>query len=154
MQNETADAGPPAARAEESRRIPEASPPEDRGDAGYPSAGQADAGQADGAAEQPEQAGAGQADAGQADAAAGQRERRPAGQPDGGADPAAGRGAAPARSATGEPRVDAALRALDGLDQVPVTGHPEIFEDVHARIQHVLGELESGSAGSGSRRAG
>lgn len=67
---------------------------------------------------------------------------------------AGGAGAEPV-PATGEPRVDAALRALDGIDQVPVTEHPAIFEDVHARIHEVLGELETGPAtGTGSRRAG
>jgi hypothetical protein len=48
---------------------------------------------------------------------------------------------------TGEPRVDAALRLLDRLPGLPVSDHPELFEQVHARLSEVLGELESGSAG-------
>jgi hypothetical protein len=175
MQNETADAWQPAAEAEGSPRIQEPSPPADHGDAGNSPAGHAGAprpeeaaelpeqvgavvaggGEAKGSAELPEQVGVGQVGARRAEGAAEQREHRLAGQPDGGEDRHADQGGAPARSTTGEPRVDAALRALDRLGQVPVTGHPAIFADVHARIQEVLGELESGPAtGAGSRQAG
>ncbi len=55
--------------------------------------------------------------------------------------------AAGARPATGEPRVDAALRLLDRLPGLPVSDHPELFEQVHAQLTDVLGELDSGSAG-------
>jgi len=48
------------------------------------------------------------------------------------------------RTATGEPRVDAALARLDELDGLPVTEHRAVFEDVHRRIRDVLGELDSG----------
>jgi hypothetical protein len=58
--------------------------------------------------------------------------------------PAAG---AVARPGTGEPRVDAALRLLDRLPGLPVSDHPELFEQVHAQLTDVLGELDSGSAG-------
>jgi hypothetical protein len=51
------------------------------------------------------------------------------------------------RPATGEPRVDAALRLLDRLPGLPVSDHPELFEQVHAQLTDVLGELDPGSAG-------
>jgi hypothetical protein len=47
---------------------------------------------------------------------------------------------------TGEPRVDAALRLLDRLPGLPVSEHPELFEQVHAQLTDVLGELDSGPA--------
>lgn len=69
---------------------------------------------------------------------------------------AAGQDAAAARAAgqtpapaTGEPRVDAALRLLDRLPGLPVSEHPELFEQVHAQLSEVLGELDSGPASSG-----
>jgi hypothetical protein len=68
-------------------------------------------------------------------------EPREAGRPEGGS--AAGPG-----PGTGEPRVDAALRLLDRLPGLPVSAHPELFEQVHAQLTDVLGELDSGpSAG-------
>jgi hypothetical protein len=55
--------------------------------------------------------------------------------------------------ATGEPRVDEALRKLDGLAELPVAEHPAVFEQVHARLRDVLGELDSGSlAGAQGRQ--
>jgi len=54
----------------------------------------------------------------------------------------AGRGGQPG---TGEPRVDAALRLLDRLPGLPVSDHPELFEQVHAQLTDVLGELDSGA---------
>jgi hypothetical protein len=48
---------------------------------------------------------------------------------------------------TGEPRVDAALRLLDRLPGMPVSEHSELFEQVHAQLSEVLGELDSGPAG-------
>ncbi len=65
---------------------------------------------------------------------------------DGGSGPEPERPAAPA-AATGEPRVDAALRLLDRLPGLPVSEHPELFEQVHAQLAEVLGELDSGPAG-------
>jgi hypothetical protein len=62
------------------------------------------------------------------------------------------------RSATGEPRVDAALARLDELAGLPVTEHRAVFEDVHRRLREVLGELDTRqppqpreAAGPGSR---
>jgi hypothetical protein len=49
---------------------------------------------------------------------------------------------------TGEARVDAALKLLDRLPGLPVSEHPELFEQVHAQLADVLGELDSGSGGS------
>jgi len=62
----------------------------------------------------------------------------------------AGPAAAPADRGpeTGEPRVDAALRLLDRLPGLPVSDHPELFEQVHAQLTEVLGELDSGPAAS------
>jgi hypothetical protein len=53
----------------------------------------------------------------------------------------------PAEQTTGEPRVDAALKLLGRLPGLPVSDHPELFEQVHARLSEVLDELESGAAG-------
>jgi len=50
--------------------------------------------------------------------------------------------------ATGEPRVDAALRLLERLPGLPVSEHSELFEQVHAQLSEVLGELDSGPVGS------
>ena len=50
----------------------------------------------------------------------------------------------PAAQSTGEPRVDAALRLLDRLPGLPVSEHPGLFEQVHAQLSEVLGELDSG----------
>jgi hypothetical protein len=49
------------------------------------------------------------------------------------------------RQTTGEPRVDAALKKLDELGELPVSEHPAVFEHVHARLRDVLDELDSGS---------
>jgi hypothetical protein len=51
-------------------------------------------------------------------------------------------------SGTGGPRVDAALRLLDRLPGLPVSEHPELFEQVHAQLTEVLGELDSPQASS------
>jgi hypothetical protein len=45
------------------------------------------------------------------------------------------------RPETGEFRVDAALSLLDELSELPVTEHPAMFEQVHAQLSEVLGEL-------------
>jgi hypothetical protein len=52
----------------------------------------------------------------------------------------------PARPATGEPRVDAALTLLDRLGELPVTEHVSVFEQVHAELTAVLGQLDPDSA--------
>ncbi len=51
--------------------------------------------------------------------------------------------------ATGEPRVDAALKLLDRLPGLPVSDHAELFEQVHAQLSEVLGELDSGTGAAG-----
>ncbi len=53
---------------------------------------------------------------------------------------------AASRPGTGEARVDAALRLLDRLPGLPVSDHPELFEQVHAQLTEVLGELDYGPA--------
>lgn len=77
-------------------------------------------------------------------------------QPDAADDPEAPETAARSAEqwqATGEPRVDEALRKLDGLAELPVAEHPAVFEQVHARLRDVLGELDSGSlAGAQGRQ--
>ena len=55
--------------------------------------------------------------------------------------------------ATGEPRVDAALKLLDRLPGLPVSDHAELFEQVHAQLSEVLGELDSGTGGPLARLA-
>jgi hypothetical protein len=60
--------------------------------------------------------------------------------------------AAPAEQPTGEPRVDAALKLLDRLPGLPVSEHSELFEQVHAQLSEVLGELESGPGTAGLGR--
>lgn len=52
---------------------------------------------------------------------------------------------------TGEPRVDQAVAALDRLEDLPLDEHVAAFERAHATLRHVLGELDSGSAGPGDR---
>jgi hypothetical protein len=54
--------------------------------------------------------------------------------------------AAPDLPVTGEPRVDAALKLLERLPGLPVSEHPELFEQVHAQLSEVLAELDSGPA--------
>jgi hypothetical protein len=53
--------------------------------------------------------------------------------------------AAPELPGTGEPRVDAALKLLERLPGLPVSEHPQLFEQVHAQLSEVLGELDSGT---------
>jgi len=62
--------------------------------------------------------------------------------------PAAGESALGEPAAViGEPRVDAALKLLERLPGLPVSEHPELFEQVHAQLSDVLSELDSGPAG-------
>jgi hypothetical protein len=49
------------------------------------------------------------------------------------------------QEASGEPRVDAALAGLAGLDELPVAEHPGVYERVHEQLVEVLGELHSGT---------
>lgn len=48
----------------------------------------------------------------------------------------------PVAAPTGDKRVDEALTRLGGLGQVPVSGHVEIFSDVHQRLQDVLASID------------
>lgn len=128
----------PAARDEE---ISAAQTGAEVGGAGQVGAGLAGAGLA-GAG----QAGAGQAGAGPDPAAPSVSEQAgSAPGEEGRADGGAGRPVAAVRAPdTGEPRVDAALRLLDDLTEQPVTEHPAVFQQVHARLAEVLDELGSG----------
>jgi|HubBroStandDraft_1064217.scaffolds.fasta_scaffold190214_2 hypothetical protein len=98
----------------------------------------------------------------------GRPEPGPQGSPDGpglpgpGASVAAGQGpgAGPGTGqpatgdlSTGEPRVDAALKLLDRLPGLPVSEHPELFEQVHAQLTEVLGELDSGPGSPAGQHA-
>lgn len=76
----------------------------------------------------------------------GRAEAREAGSADTRDEP--GTGSVSAVHGTGEPRVDAALRLLDRLPGLPVSEHPELFEQVHAQLTEVLGELDSPQASS------
>jgi len=44
--------------------------------------------------------------------------------------------------------VDAALRLLDQLPELPVSEHAPVFEQVHAELTEVLGDLDPESAGT------
>ena len=63
--------------------------------------------------------------------------------------PAAPESPVPELPVTGEPRVDAALKLLERLPGMPVSEHPELFEQVHAQLSEVLGELGSGAGAAG-----
>jgi hypothetical protein len=58
----------------------------------------------------------------------------------------------PERQVTGEPRVDRALTRLDELAGLQVSEHPAVFEDVHASLRAVLGELDLGTGPAGGQR--
>ena len=60
-------------------------------------------------------------------------------------------GASPSVPMTGDGRVDASLKLLERLPGLPVSAHPELFEQVHAQLSEVLSELESESAGPSGR---
>jgi hypothetical protein len=47
-------------------------------------------------------------------------------------------------ASTGEPRVDAAIRRLTELDDLPLSEHPRVYERVHEQLVDVLGELHAG----------
>lgn len=46
------------------------------------------------------------------------------------------------RETTGDERVDAAMARLGELDGVPTPAHPEIFQDVHRRLQDTLAGID------------
>lgn len=56
--------------------------------------------------------------------------------------------AAARQPGTGDSRVDAALRLLDRLPELPVSEHAPVFERVHAELTEVLGDLDPESAGT------
>jgi hypothetical protein len=47
---------------------------------------------------------------------------------------------------TGDDRVDAALARLGELDETPTAAHPEIFQDVHRRLQDTLTGIDGDPA--------
>lgn len=49
---------------------------------------------------------------------------------------------------TGDQRVDAALRLLEQVAELPVGEHAPVFERVHAELTEVLGDLDPDSAGT------
>ncbi len=51
---------------------------------------------------------------------------------------------------TGDPRVDDAVRAVDGLDDLPVDEHAERLSAAHATLQEVLRTPTDQPAGPGS----
>ncbi|MFF5259429.1 hypothetical protein ACFY4C_10835 [Actinomadura viridis] len=48
---------------------------------------------------------------------------------------------------TGDRRVDDALARLAGLEGVPVSGHVEVFEEVHRRLQELLTSADQDDPG-------
>ena len=56
-----------------------------------------------------------------------------------------------AAGTTGDPQVDEALRKLAGLAELPLNGHPAVFEQIHGALTGALGTLDPASAaGPGS----
>jgi hypothetical protein len=49
-------------------------------------------------------------------------------------------GPPPPAVASGNPRVDAALAPLPGLEDTPVEDHPTVIEDIHRALQDILAE--------------
>lgn len=47
---------------------------------------------------------------------------------------------------TGDERVDAALAGLGDLQEAPLARHPEIFQDVHRRLQDTLTGIDDDPA--------
>jgi hypothetical protein len=74
------------------------------------------------------------------------RESRESEEPRESAEPSGtGATASETQTNTGEPRVDAALRRLDELGDLPVSEHPAVYERVHEQLVEVLGELHQGT---------
>ena len=62
-----------------------------------------------------------------------------------------------AAGATGDPQVDAALRKLADLAELPLNEHPAVFEQIHGALTGALGTLDPASAagpGPGSGGSG
>jgi hypothetical protein len=85
----------------------------------------------------------GEADAGQE---AGAEQEAGAAETSAAGNDAAAEASEPIAPDTGEPRVDAALTLLDQLSELPVTEHAAVFEQVHAELTAVLGQLDPESA--------
>jgi hypothetical protein len=47
---------------------------------------------------------------------------------------------------TGDERVDAAMARLGDVEQAPPSSHPEIFQDVHRRLQEALTGIDGEQA--------
>ena len=47
----------------------------------------------------------------------------------------------PALAPTGDPRVDAAIEPLAAIGELELVRRPMVFDDVHARLRAILGEL-------------
>lgn len=47
---------------------------------------------------------------------------------------------------TGEPRVDAALDLLGGLDPDDVGQHAQVFDDIHQQLRGTLADLDAASS--------
>lgn len=82
---------------------------------------------------------------------AGEAAGEPQAEPGTAAEPAPVPGGQP--PATGDPRVDAALARLGELAGLPVTEHPQVFNDVHKRLEDVLDELDAGQVAGADRDA-
>ncbi|MGK5547998.1 hypothetical protein ACSNOH_25190 [Streptomyces sp. URMC 127] len=54
-----------------------------------------------------------------------------------------------ARTPVGEPAVDAQLVRLADADHLAVSGHLEVYEDVHRGLRDALGALDRGPGPSG-----
>ncbi len=72
-------------------------------------------------------------------------ESRASAEPSGTAAAAGDAAVGDAAANTGEPRVDAVLRRLDELGDLPVSEHPAVYERVHEQLVEVLGELHQGT---------
>jgi hypothetical protein len=48
----------------------------------------------------------------------------------------------PAESPAEQTRVAAALAHLAALDQTPLAGHPDIYQQVHAELQGALADID------------
>jgi hypothetical protein len=53
---------------------------------------------------------------------------------------------------TGEPRVDAMIARLDGLDAAALEEHVAVFEDTHVGLRQVLSDLDTAPDGAGADR--
>jgi len=59
-------------------------------------------------------------------------------------EPAGRHDAPPAGGGTGDDRVDAALRRLDAVDELPVSDHVAQYDAVHRTLQDALAAIDEG----------